>query len=333
MHGVRHILIPRAHTIAVERLIDLVGTLSDDGFKLVGERLTWWLIDSSEDGALANDSNTPRSGLAGVSEMVDMIARTGEYEQRRRSSKARPRPAPAPSRHAVADAHPLTFGHQLMSTLPAVAALSSHQRFMSAADVMRSDWFDSWESGLWHCLRAARDDADALILFRGAQLATLQRRMHLTMLSDPWSAAADAPARLAAQADALLAYVDPLVASIGAMAVQTGFRAALLRRLSVQNVEHGLVPTIAGFDAGALDSRIEPYVRAQAWAVRDAEPSSSPLKLFRRYVPCTYGGPKRPATITTDRVSAVLKTLEIERSIDRRQSTWIADNGLTLVAV
>lgn len=198
---------------------------------------------------------------------------------------------------------------------------------------MRSGCFDRWESALWHCLRAARDDADALIIFRGAQLALFQRRRHLNMHSDPWAAAADTPARLASQADALLAYVDPLIASIGALAIQTGFRAASLRSVSVPHVETGLVPTIAGFDAGAQDSRIEPYIQAQVWAVRAAELNSGSCELFRRYVQCSYANGKRPATATVDRITAVLKTLEIERGIDRHHSQWIADHGIALVPV
>jgi len=71
---------------------------------------------------------------------------------------------------------------------------------------MRStDRFRSWQSALWYCLRAARDPADALLILRAAQLAMLERRIHLTMQSGPWEAAEAARQHVAGQSSNLLA--------------------------------------------------------------------------------------------------------------------------------
>lgn len=172
--------------------------------------------------------------------------------------------------------------------------------------------------------------SDALIIVRGAQLALLERRIHLTMRSSPGQAAEAARQHVADRAPRLLAYVDPLVASIGALALQTGFSARMLTTVTGQDVHRRAVPSVAGFDAGEIDKWIAPPIAAQ---VRDSSPE--PLLVRVRGARRRASGfiPKRTSLVTEDRIAAVLSSLETEREINFDHAGWAADHGLAAISV
>jgi len=146
------------------------------------------------------------------------------------------------------------------------------------------------------------------------------------MRASPWEAAEAARAHVSDQAMRLLAYADPLVAAIGALALQTGFSSRTLLAIAAEDVRWGSVPSLAGFDAGTMEPWIGTLVSAQV----DTCPASSHTdKLLVR----TRGGPRgqgrrrRDAVtrVTEPRVNAILRTLQIERELNLDHVAW-ADN-------
>lgn len=223
-----------------------------------------------------------------------------------------------------------------MKSLPTSQGTPALERFHSARRTARSDTaFRNGIAGVWHCLRAARSESDALILFRGAQLAHLEQRMHLAMEADPWSAAEAARAHVTAQADQLLAYVDPLVAAIGAIALQTGFSARTLPTVTTQHARYRIVPSLAGFDAGEMDPSIAALVSPQASAASRSPGRNESLPLLVRARSGEgrvnrRGAPEATAVVTEDRVTAVLRALEIERDLIFGHDHWADEHGITV---
>lgn len=139
---------------------------------------------------------------------------------------------------------------------------------------------------------------------------------------------------MAGQAPRILAYVDPLVASIGALALQTGFSARMLTTVTGQDVHRRAVPSVAGFDAGEIDKWLAPPIAAQ---VRAADRDSSPEPLLMRVRASrrrpTGPIPRRTSLVTEDRIAAVLSTLKTEREIDFDHIGWALDHGVAAVSV
>lgn len=323
-HGILDLVIPRAHTLDVKRVGEVAMLTSQQ--MSYDELLTWWFIDGSADRSLERNAEALRATRACPDQMREQIAARQNDHDRMRAHPIELREATA--HHAVRDAHPAVFASCLAHALPSRERDVARSRFSGAREVMRSAGaFRSWQSALWYGLRCARDPADALIILRAAQLAMLERRIHLTMRSGPWQAAQAGRAHVADQAPRLVAYVDPLVASIGALALQTGFSARTLTTVTGQHVQSGAVVPLGAFDAGEMDSSIAPLVAAQ---VRAADRHRSPQPLLVRV---RGARDTRMSPLTEDRINAVLRTLTTEREIDFDHAAWAEDHGVAMASV
>ncbi|MEJ7785978.1 MAG: hypothetical protein WKF96_14325 [Solirubrobacteraceae bacterium] len=318
-HGIEDILIPRADTIDYGCLRHVIQSVS--GAVPHNFVLTWWLIDQSNGGALERLRPDMHAMKASIAHMQDSF-------RERRASRHRMRSLVAARRHglsakALCDAHPTIFCERLAKTLPVNQRNRAVQRFEAARRVIRSPRdFRDGTAALWYCLRAARSESDALIIYRGAQLAYLEQRIHLSMAADPWLAAEAAQEHVAKQAQQLLAYVDPLVAAIGAIALQTGFCARALSSVTTKDAHKGVVPTIAGLDADAMDPAIAALVRAQACRFPDRRTSLPLLVRTRADHRASRGGQPETAVVTEDRITVVLRALELERDLNFDHERW-----------
>lgn len=330
-HGIRNIVVPRAHALDVKRVRELAMNASQH--TRYDELLTWWFIDGSEDGSLVRNRDALHASKIRPDEMRREIADTEEHRHVRGAHIVE-RP-PTTVQHAIRDAHPTLFARHLLNTVPGQDRDAVHGRFISTRDIMRStDRFRSWQSALWYCLRASRDAGDALLILRAAQLAMLERRVHLTMQSSPWEAAGAARQHVTEHSSKLLAYVDPLIASIGALALQTGFSARTLTTVTGQDVTFRTVPSLEGFDAGQMDDWIAAPIAAQV-LVADRDKSLKPLLMRLRHTGHRTTGPpdKRESLVTEDRITAVLGALATEREIDFDHQSWGDGLGLQMVSV
>lgn len=332
-HGIRHVVVARAHTLDRSRIGEFIRTVtSHTSYRGV---MSWWLIDSSDDGIL--DAKLLGAVRSTIERLRNEIADTHDASEHAWRSELAPHVVPRAPRFteaAVSDAHPALMAARLRRTLPPEERDAARQRMQSVAAVIdAAHLFSDWRSSVWYCLRAARDPADALVILRAAQLQLLKKRTHLDMREDPWRAAQAAQAQVTDQVSQLLVYVDPLVAAIGALGMQTGFKAGALAALGGTEIELDAVPRVDGFDAGEMDNSIITLVRPQLDIWRAAGKPQRLLIRYRRQPDAGFPRPADTAPATAARITAILRTLEIERGVRFDHADWANHQGIALQAL
>jgi hypothetical protein len=324
-HDITHVVIPRAHTVDEQVLLHLTASSRFDFIRHV-EPITWWLIDSSPNGKLKQTDLYLYNRTADVDELRrEIAAAQSQYEHVRQVEEDSGKVGFG---GALRDAHPALFAHRLRDALDGYALAEAQRRFAAAAELARTSnlWFSDLAGVVWYLLTGAYDSTDALVLLRGAQLGFLQNRIHFSLTSTAWEAGVDARGRLAEQLPQLMAYVDPIVAAAGALTMQCGLSAGGIARLGIDSYEDRRINLRDGFRPAEMAPVASSIVRAQQLSALAREDDKPQALLIAPRSTKSYRG--KPRAISSDRINALLRTIELERNTRIDFEDWVQTHDL-----
>lgn len=332
-HWITDIVIPRAHTLSRDQLTQMTSGSARFGYVDV-DAVTWWLIDASPEGALAETALMTRR--AAPTRMLAELEHKAS-ERVRLDELAQTHDAPDDLGADTPDAHPAVFVRRLGEAVSGPTFDRAAQRFTAAALIARDRGaFASDAAALWYLLSNARSPADARLVLRAAQLGFLQRRVHLSLTSAPWDAAQDAQRRIAEAADSLLPYVDSIVAAIGAVTIAGAVSPDHMTSMAAEQIADDRIALHAGFEPIEPHPIIAAALRAQSLAMRSTGgplngPRAERPMLLRP--PGAQPGRGTAGRVSRDRVNAVLREIEIERGVEFSLTDWCDNHGTRAEAV
>jgi Zn-finger nucleic acid-binding protein len=110
-------------------------------------------------------------------------------------------------------------------------------------------------------------------------------------------------------------------------------RASALAALGGTEIELDAVPRVGGVDAGEMDNSIITLVRPQLDIWRAAGKPQRLLIRYRRQPDAGFPRPADTAPATAARITAILRTLEIERGVRFDHADWANHQGIALHAL